>query len=220
MNLQFNNKSHAAFPFPACRVKGILKLTAKWLATRGVWPWHIQIEPFAVYETYLCKINLHFVNNLHAAFLFPACREKGTLKVTAELTSNKERNSNWAICSPWNLFLKSNFPLLTSHMQHFPFPACRVKWKGTPWGSKKLTAKVTSNKSVWPWGISIGPFAVHEFAALHKRSTWGPQYFFLRKALLPTFSVSQRWNCPNRAHYQSVLCPFRRYIILIVSSIR
>ena len=45
----------------------------KWMRPRGVWPWGIQIGPFAVNKTYFCKVDFHFINNHMQEFPFPAC---------------------------------------------------------------------------------------------------------------------------------------------------
>ena len=59
-------------------------------------------------------------------------------------------HSNWTICSPGNLFLKSKFPLFKKPHAAFPFHACR--WKGTPYWTPKVNGKkgcMTLGHSNW-----------------------------------------------------------------------
>ena len=50
----------------------------KWMRAMGVWPWDIQIGQYEVHKTYFCKMNFCLLNRAYAAFLFTACRGKGT----------------------------------------------------------------------------------------------------------------------------------------------
>ena len=76
----------------------------KWMTPRGVWPWGIQIRPFAVHEAYFWKLIFHFINSHMQDFPFPACREKGTPQWTPKVNDTKGcmtlGHSNWTICSP------------------------------------------------------------------------------------------------------------------------
>ena len=96
--------------------------------TKGVCPWGIQIGPFAVHETYFCKMDFHFINRPDAAFPL-SC-------ITVKWTPHNVPNSEWHqgvydpgafkldhLQSTKPIFAKWISTLLTGHMQHFPFPA-------------------------------------------------------------------------------------------------
>ena len=85
----------------------------KWVTPRGVWPWGIQVGPFAVHKTYFCKVNFHFITSQMQHFPFLHA-EKG-LQWTPWVVDTKGcktlGHSSWTICSPKNLFLPNEFPL-------------------------------------------------------------------------------------------------------------
>ena len=153
-NFHFFNRPHAAFPFSCMQRKGTpYSGPQKWMTARGVWPWGIQIGPFAVYETYFCKMNFHFIHKSHAAFPFSCMQRKG--QPTVDLKSDWHQG----VFDPGAFeldHLQSTKPIfaiwistfLTSHMQHFPFLACREK------GIPQWTPKVTDTKRCMTLGHS------------------------------------------------------------------
>ena len=96
--------------------------------------WVIQIGQFATNKTYFCKTDFHFFNRPHAAFPFPASREKGNPQWTPKVSDTKGcmtlGYSNWPICSQQNLFLKPQFHLINKPHAAFPF-SCMLR-KGQP----------------------------------------------------------------------------------------
>ena len=124
------------FPFPASREKGPLSGPQKWMTPRGVWPWGIQIGSFAVHETYFCKMDVHFINRPDAALPFSCIKRKGHSTVDPKSEWHQGVYDPGAfkldhLQSMKPIFAKWISTLLTSHMQHFPFPAC--------WGKNTCT---------------------------------------------------------------------------------
>ena len=76
----------------------------KWMTPRGVWLWDIQIRSFAVYETYFCKMNFHFLNKPHAAFPFSCMQRKG------HPTVNPKSEWHQGVCNPGAFKPHATFP--------------------------------------------------------------------------------------------------------------
>ena len=100
------------------------------MTLRGVWPWGIQIGPFAVHKTYFFKINFPLINKPHAAFPFSCMQRNGHPSMYPKSEWHQGVYDPGAfeldrLQSIKPIFERWNSTLLTSHMQLFPFPACR-----------------------------------------------------------------------------------------------
>ena len=94
---------------------------------RGVWPWGIQVGPYAVHETYFCKMNLHFINRPHAAFPISCIQWNGQPTCTQKWMAPRGvwpwGIQIWSLAVHETHFCKMDFHFI--NQPHAAFPASR-----------------------------------------------------------------------------------------------
>ena len=125
----FSTSHMQHFPFPTCTEKACYSGTQKWLTARGIWPWCIQVKPYAVHQTSLHKIYCHFLNKSHVAFPFSCMQRKGHPTVDPKRGWQKGvydlgafKLDHWGSTKP--IFTKRISTFSASHIHHSPFPVC------------------------------------------------------------------------------------------------
>ena len=123
---------HAAFPFSCIQKKGHHTSHSgphKWMTPRGVWCWGFKLDHLGFMKPTFSKeiSNLLTIHMQHFPFL--ASREKCIPQWTSKVNEIKgvhdSRTFKLNNLGQQNLFLKSKSSVsFTSHVQHFPFPAC------------------------------------------------------------------------------------------------
>ena len=83
----------------------------KWMTSRGVWPFCIQIGPFRVHKTHIPQVNLYFFKSQMQYFLFLACSVADAAGIQRNGPPTPEMDVSKGHSEPTKLFSVHRFPL-------------------------------------------------------------------------------------------------------------